>query len=376
MSKRANGEGSLFQRKDGRWAGSAFVLTPQGTRRRVDVYGRTRGEAHEKLTALVRKTHQGVPGSEDSRTVGAWLWHWHEHIASPRLRPTTIQSYESNLRVHLVPGLGRYRLDRLTPAQVRSFLDGKIKGGLSTRTVQYLHAILRAALAQAMRDELITRNVAALVTAPRVSRDEIEPFTPEQARTLLAACQSDRLGALYTVALACGLRRGEALALSWDDIDLEAGTLHVRRTVSRIKGEFVWGEPKSKRSRRSIPLPGVCVDALRAHRVRQSAERLAVGPAWQDSGLVFTTAVGTPFEGSSLLRAFHALLESAGLPKRRLHDLRHTCATLLLVQGVPARVVMETLGHSQIALTLNTYSHVLPVMQRDAADLMDAALRG
>lgn len=221
---------------------------------------------------------------------------------------------------------------------------------------------------------MVARNVATLVDVPRVQRPEVQPFSLEQARTILDAIRGNRFEALYSVALAVGLRRGEALGLRWDDVDLDAGTLKVRTALQRIDGKLQLVEPKTSRSRRTIALPDMAVAALRSHRARQLQERLLAGSRWQDTGMVFTTSIGTYMEPRNLTRHFNRTVKNAGLPPKRFHDLRHTCASLLLAQGVHARVVMEILGHSQIGLTMDTYSHVAPSLQRDAAGRMNDAL--
>jgi len=217
--------------------------------------------------------------------------------------------------------------------------------------------------------------VATLVESPRVPKHEIRPLQPDQARVLLEGVRSHRLGALFTVALALGLRQGEALGLRWDAVDFTAGTLHIRAALQWVGKHWQLVEPKSARSRRSVALPRVAILALRAHRVRQKKERLLAGAEWKETGLVLTTRTGQAIEPSNLTKEFKRLLKQVGLPDVRFHDLRHTAATFLLAQGVDARTIMETLGHSQISLTLNTYSHVLPVLQRDAADRMNRLLR-
>jgi integrase len=208
----------------------------------------------------------------------------------------------------------------------------------------------------------------------QVRRPEVKPFTPDEARLFLEVIRGDRLEALYSVALAVGLRQGEALGLRWGDIDLNSGTLRVRSALQWLYGKPHFVEPKTERSRRSIALPRVAIDALRPHRTRQFEERLIAGSSWQEHGLVFATTVGSPIHPRNLVRHFHRTLEKAGLPKKRFHDLRHTCASLLLAQGVQPRVVMEILGHSQISLTMDTYSHVIPALTREAANHMDAIL--
>jgi integrase len=219
------------------------------------------------------------------------------------------------------------------------------------------------------------RNPAALVDGPRVQRREVRLVTPGEARQLLEAFRGDRLEALYTVALAVGLRQGEALGLRWQDVDLESGTLTVRVALERADGRFRLAEPKTKRSRRTIALPDVAIRALKAHRTRQSQERLLAGAEWRDAwGLVFTNPSGAPLHGTNVTRGFRQVLDGASLPSQRFHDLRHACASLLLVQGIHARVIMETLGHSRIGLTMDTYGHVIPELQREAADKMDVLL--
>jgi integrase len=291
---------------------------------------------------------------------------------------------------------------------------------------RYARVVLRTALNTAIRWGLVTVNAATLIDAPRTISREIRPLTPDEARALLATTREQFLDAFVTVALGCGLRLGEALGLQWVDVDLEAGTLQLRRAVQRFGGDAAARrrlraerarlqtalkamprtratvdararltqelqtvraamvnvktsvqitELKSARSRRTIALPAVAIEALRSHRVCQLEARLVAGGRWQDRGFVFTSLVGTPLDPRNVTRKFKALLTAAKLPNIRLHDLRHSCATLRLAQGVSPRVVMETLGHSQISLTLNTYTHVLPALQRDAAARMNAVLK-
>jgi integrase len=303
------------------------------------------------------------------------LENWLSDTAQPSVRPSTFKGYDGKIRTHILPALGNVRLVKLTPQYLEAFLNQKRAAGLSPQTVRHLRAILRAALSDALRWGIVPRNVATLVDGPRVPHHDVQPLAPSEAQTLLEAVRTHRLGALFSVALSVGLRQGEALGLRWEDVDLEGGTLTVRKTLQRIAGEFVLLEPKTARSRRTIALPSVAVRALRTHRARQMEERLMAGSMWEDEwDLVFTTATGRPLHGTNVTRAFQQLLASAGLRRQRFHDLRHSCASLLLAQGVHPRVVMETLGHSQIALTMNIYSHVLPELQREAAARMDELL--
>ena len=281
------------------------------------------------------------------------------------------------MKQHLLPTIGKLSLNKLTPLHVQRLLVEKKATGLSARRIHYIRAVLRTALNQALRWNLVAWNVATLVDSPRVERHEVRVLDIDQSRDLLDTMDSHRLGAFFSVAMALGLRLGEALGLRWLDVDLDQGVLHVRQALQRQKGRgLTFVEPKSRRSRRTLALPAVVVMALKAHRVRQQEERLLAGSRWKNSGLVFTTTIGTPLDDRNVRKEFIALLTKTGLPRVRLHDLRHTCASLLLAQGVHPRVVMEILGHSQISLTLDTYSHVLPVLEREAADKMDAALGG
>ena len=375
MTRRGSGEGTIRQRKDGRWEARVLVTDPAGRRVRRSLLARTRAAVAAKLVEAQRAEAIGLPAVTSTSTVGEYLASWLGAVEL-RVRPRTYESYELIVRVHLVPGLGALRLARLSPPQVQAFLNAKTAAGCSPRTVAYLRAVLRQALGQAERWGLVSRNVAKLVDPPRVPRREVHPFDPEEAAAFIAAIRGDRLEALYVTALGTGLRQGELLGLAWRDLDLDAGTLRVRQALQRNRSGLVLVEPKSASSHRTVALPAIVVDGLRRHRVRQLEERLAAGGRWPDDprDLVFLSTTGTPLEGVNVTRRFQALLAEAELPRQRFHDLRHACATLLLAQGVAPRVVMETLGHSQISLTMNTYSHVVPSMARHAADRMDAAL--
>jgi integrase len=290
------------------------------------------------------------------------------------VRPLTYSGYAVNVRRHIIPALGHVRLDRLGPDQVQSFLNGKLKDGLSNKTVAYIRQVLRTALDQATRWNLVSRNVATLVPAPRKERKPIHPLEPHEIGKFLNAVAGRRLEALYVTTLALGLREGEVLGLKWEDVNLRDGTLRVQRQLQRFGGHLNLVEPKTHSARRVLDLPDSIVAALMQHEKRQAAERSSAGQRWEDHGLVFPTAVGTPLEARSMLRDFRDVKRQGGLPPIRFHDLRHSCATMLLVQGVPARVVMEILGHSDIGLTMNTYSHVIPGLRKDAAARMEDLL--
>jgi integrase len=372
--RRAHHEGSIYQRDDGRWVACVTLGYEAGKRKRKTYYCKTQKEALDKLSIARHSLQQGLPIADERQTLGQFLTRWLQDYAKAKIRPKTYTSYEQLIRVHITPDLGRIPLGKLSPQQVQEFLNRKLAAGLSARTVQYLHALLRAALNRAVKWGLVPRNVVTLTDPPRVSRSEIQPFALDQVRSLLAAMRGDRLEALYTVALAMGLRQGEALGLRWQDVDLDAGTLRVRTALQRVEGALHLVELKTERSRRTLILPDLAVATLRAHRVRQLDERLVAEDEWHEHGLVFATMQGRPLIARNVFRAYQRLLIRAGLPHKRFYDLRHTCATLLLAQGVDPRTIMETLGHSQISLTMNTYAHVLPALQKDAACRMNEIL--
>ena len=356
-----------------------IVRLLQGHPRGVEPQGllaRTRSRVRDRLHGTLEAEFPGSSTTSENMALGVFLEEWLTDVVRLSVRPRTYVSYRYIVRIHLAPSLGQRPLAALSPADVQAFLNAKSAAGLSPRTVAYLRGVLRQALGHAEQMDLVGRNVARLARPPRIPHRPVSPLTVEQARIFLAAIRGDRLEALYLVALGCGLRQGEILGLRWPDIDLDASTLTVRHALARIEGELVLVEPKSATSRRVVPLPALVRDALAAHRLRQAQEHLPLRPEPGDvfAGLVFTTTFGTPLDGISVTRRFQRILRAAGLPHQRFHDLRHACASLLLAQGVPARVVMETLGHSEISLTLNTYSHVLPSLGREAALRMDEVL--
>jgi integrase len=372
--RRGHGEGSIWQRSDGRWEARIDLGYQGGKRRRKAFYGTTRREVSDQLKAALHTQQLGLPVAVQRQTLGQFLSKWLEDSVRPTVRPKTFDSYAQLVRLYIGPELGNIQLGKLSPQDIQHLLNKLLKSGLAPRTVQYCHAILKMALGRAYKWSLVPRNVAQLVDPPRSRRYEMRSLDPEEARTFLQTVRSDRLEALYSVAIALGLRQGEALGLRWEDVDIDKCTLKVRYALQRIDGKPQLVEPKTHKSRRTIFMPQVTVNALRAHRVRQLEERLVAGTRWKESGLVFTSSIGTSLDPRNAFRLFQEALQRAGLPHIRFHDLRHTCASLLLAQGVHPRVVMETLGHSQISLTMDTYSHVIPALQRDAADRMDALL--
>jgi integrase len=373
--KRGNGEGSITKRKDGRWMARYTAHTAKGPKRR-HIYGRTRQEVAAKLAKAMTDRDGGIELDPSSVSVNEYLQRWLNDSVRGSVRPITFESYERLVRVHLVPALGRVKLKALSPAHLQGLYRDRLDSGLSPCTVQHLHAVIHRALKQALRWGLVPRNVSEAADPPKAQRKEICPLTLEQVRTLLKTAQGDRLETLYALAITTGLRQSELFGLRWEDVDLAAGRLSVRQTLTTPKGGRRLGPPKRSKSRRSVKLTTGAVKALKAHRESQLEEREKLAELWQDHDFVFATQVGTPLNRHNFFRrCFKPLLEEAGLPRSvRFHDLRHTCATLLLSKNVNPKIVQELLGHANISQTMDTYSHMLPDMQERAASAMDDIL--
>ena len=375
MSRRGGGEGAVYRRADGSWAAAVELPREGGRRRRKVLYGKTRAELLAKLRDVQARRARGLPILDAKRTTGEFLDYWVNEILPGTVSAGTQQGYGYIVERDLKPYLGHVVLSELGPAHVHAALRSLEARGLGPRTIQYARAVLRRALRHALRWDLVTRNAADLVDAPRLVRRETDHLSADEVRRLVAAAADDRLGALYVLAVTTGLRRGEALALLWRDVDLEAELVHVKASVKRITGRgMVRDEPKTPSSRRTVPLPPLTVDFLRRHRRVQREEQLAAGVGWSEDGYVFATPLGTCLDGSNTTQRWHAFCASAGLGRRRFHALRHTAATLLLTEGVPLAVISKTLGHSGLAITADIYAAVVPQLQRDAADAMQRAL--
>jgi integrase len=375
MGKRGNGEGSIGRRKGGGWYAQYTVYTSEGRKRRT-LYGKTRQEVAAKLSRALADREGGLTFDAGTMTLGEYLARWLSHSVRDTVSQKTYERYESIVRVHLSPALGRIRLKALTPDHVRALYREKLDSGLAPRSVLHIHRTLSKALKQATDDGLIPRNAAASVKPPQSRREEMQPLSRDQVRTFLETVKGDRMEALYILAITAGMRQGELLALKWEDVDLEGTNpaLEVRRSLSETRGRRSFVTPKSGHGRH-LRLSRRAVSALRVHRKRQLEERVRKAGLWEDHGLIFPSEVGTPMSGRNLYRAFKIRVKRASLPQTlRFHDLRHTCATLLLRQGINPKFVQELLGHADISLTLNTYSHVLPDMGDAAASGMDAAL--
>ncbi|MBI4321040.1 MAG: tyrosine-type recombinase/integrase [Chloroflexi bacterium] len=370
MARRGPGEGSInkSKRKDGRYM--ARITLDDGKRKYF--YGKTKEEVRSQMIKALADLQEGKLITGPSQTVAQYLNRWLTDIVSQSVRPRTQESYVLNVR-RVLPHIGKLRLTKLQPAHIQACYAALLEGGLSRRSVEQCHTVLHRALRQALQWEMIGRNPTEAVSVPRPKRREMHTLTAHQVQDLFASSTEDCLHALWVLLATTGLRLGEATGLKWDDIDFATGKLTVRRALQRQTGTgLVFVEPKTEGSRRTIHLAESTVAILREHRRTQLAQRLESGPAWQDRGLVFCTSVGSPLEPARVNEAFHLALSKAGLPRLRVHDLRHTAATLLLSRGVHPKVVQEFLGHSTITLTLDTYSHVIPSLHSEVASHMES----
>ncbi len=388
---RGHGEGTIFKRTlNGKFVGWMGMLGEGivgGKRKRRAFYGQTEKEVRDKLHVARQALKAGKTAKAGRLTTGKWLESWLGMVDPERsrgtdltVRPATYRSYEQLTRVHLIPPLGSIPLEKLSAADVRAMLSAKANA-VSERTVMHIRAVLRNSLNVAMESDLIPRNPAigrrrrgqsTTVKSPHAATS----LTTDEVPRLLDAIRGERLEALYSVALALGLRQGEVLGLRWSDVDLEAGSLAVRRALQRIRGKYQLVEPKSETSKRTIaPLPTLLLITLREHKARQDTERDALGARWLNSwGLVFTTPHGAPLHGTQVTKEFQGICERVGLRPLRFHDLRHSTASILQALHVPLSDVQALLGHSHPSLTQATYTHALS--QERAASAMDQVFSG
>ena len=372
MGKRANQEGSVYKRKDGRWVAS--IVLENGKRK--SVYCKTQQEAIKAVRKANQEKDQGLLLLSENQTLDTFLTSWLQDTVKNKVRERTHVRYRELIELHVLPALGKVQLQKLSPQHLQKLYNQKLEEGYAPQTVKHIHRVLHRALGDAMRWQLVARNVCDAVDAPRVPKKEMQSLTGEQALQFLEAAAGDPLEALYVLALTTGMRQGELLGLKWEDLDLALGTVQVRRTITRLtKKGFTVSEPKTAKSRRKIHLTRLAIEALKRHRIRQNEAKLAAGPAWDEQGWVFCNKMGRPIEvGNMIRRSFRLILTKAGLPIIRFHDLRHSAASLLLSLGVHAKIVQELLGHSQISLTLDTYSHVLPSLQEEAVNRLNTLL--
>lgn len=406
-TKRANGDGSLYQRaSDGYWVGS--VVLPDGKRK--PVYGKTRDEAEAKLQDTRKALRDGLPVKAGrDQTLAEYMEHWltvtlPQRVAAGKFAESTLVSYDFNARRHILPELGSIRMRSLTPAHVRKWQLAKLQSTsgrvrkpaagvpeqpgprLSPTSVRYYHVILEACLSAAMVDEVVVRNVASLVEKPTKAPPRVVPLTEDEAQRLLARTLDHRWRVLWLLTLGLGLRRGEALAVRWSHLDLDAGTLRAGPLLQRIMsrevdpetgqrvGRLVTSSGKTDASQALVYLPRLLVDELRAWRTKQRKQRLAAR-VWADPDLVTTTSLGTPVEPRNVNREWHKLCDQAGVRRCRIQDVRHTTGSWMNAAGVDPKSIQAALRHARLSTTMEVYVHVMPDRNRVAADAMDVALR-
>lgn len=403
-----NGRGTIYKDKLGRW----WAQLPKGDdNKRPKVRAESEADAVAKLAELEQKRGRGLNIGDGRQTLEHFLQTWLDEVIAPDRRATTLEDYRQIVRKYITPHLGQVRLCDLNALHIRRWLNKlraqqvepprrkknepkKTKKGkasaeaaqtaetvppprrtLSVSTRQNIYRRLRTALEFAKTSRLVAENAAALVEPPKGEEREIHPFTPNQARQLLRAVEGDRLAALYLVELSLGLRLGEILGLRWSDLHWERRELKITQTVQTVGNRTVFGEPKTKKSRRTLPLSNEIIVALRAHQRTQHEERKLLGKAWSEHGLIFPSEKGTPIGQRNMLRAFQRLLTRAELPKIRFHDLRHTAASLMLAEGTPITDVSEILGHSSPAITARIYAHAFEERKRSAVETMGRLLQ-
>jgi integrase len=347
-----------------------------GDEGRKSIYGRTQREVLDKKDAYLKSLAGGLPVVRDRQSFAAYVDDWLEGRTS-KLRPRTHLRYRQLLRVHALPTLGKVQLAKIAPQQLERLYAARLAAGAAPRTVHHVHAVIHNALEQAAKWGLVARNVASLVSPPAVDAHEMTTLDERELARFLEAAIGERFEALFITAVTTGMRQGELLALRWRDVDLERGQVAVTRSLQWTKQGPLFTAPKTQKSRRNVELTKSAIAALRRHRTRQIEQRLAVGDAWQDLDLVFPNEIGKPMDASNLSeRDLRRVLERAALRRIRFHDLRHTAATILLGRGVHPKLVSEMLGHADVRITLDLYSHVTPTMHREAAAVFDKVLEG
>lgn len=393
--RRGRGEGGIWKRPDGRWEGRLDLGYIDGRRRTKALYGRTRMDVADKLHKARQAQSEGALATDERMTVGRWLDHWVavvlvNRVANGTLTEVTMDHYADCVRLHLKPVLGRHRLSKLTAADVDALIAAR-RERYAPNSLRIMRATLRKSLRDARRSGFFVPSGAIDLSEPvSVPRRAKAWLDQEAARQLLVGIACDRLEALYVTTLSLGLRRGEALAIKWDDLDLTKRTMRIHRSLKRVRNRplpdgsypdgnstrLVEGSPKTEGSSRTQPIPDRVAEVLRRHAIRQKEERLAAGVAWQDTGFIFTTPIGTPIDPDNVSKYFSAACNRAGLGHRNIHQLRHSAASILLAQGVPLHEVSRFLGHSTISVTMDVYGHLAEEGLRGAAEAMGIALWG
>lgn len=384
MARRGKGEGSIFKRKDGRWCGFITIgYDEKGNQKKKFFYGRTRQEVADKINQALNEIRQGILITDNNITLENWLNIWLHQYKKNQISESTFDDYESIIKNHINPVLGKYKLKDLRPEHLQMLYNEKYKAGLSAKRIKHIHVVLHSALTQAIKSGIIVRNVSEATTLPKdTSEKDIRVLTIEEQKMFLKAIEGERLKAAFILALTTGMRLGEILGLKWNEVDLKNKRIKVKSSMRRIKNRdekvptrtvLVIKDVKTENSEQIIPLPEVAYQELIKFKLLQEEEKKQAGNAYKDSGFVFTTKLGTPIEPRNFIRTFERIINRAGL-NINFHSLRHTFATRLLEANVHPKVVQELLGHSDISTTLNTYSHVLFDTKKEAIKEIDSII--
>jgi integrase len=375
QKRRDRGDGSIYTRADGRFVGS--LRLPNGKRK--DFYGKTKQEVKEKLKKAQAQMEQGTLVTAKQQSVASYLEYWLT-IKQSNVRASTVVSYRGIIHNHIVPHIGYIKLQKLTGDHIQALYSTLLEKGLSPTTVGMVHTVLVSSCKDAVKWKRIGVSPCESVTSPRQVQKDMKFLTVEQAQHLLDAAHGHTLEAMIVLAVLTGMRRGELFALHWEDINFRKGTIHVHRSLSYKNADglgCVYREelPKTAAGSRTIPLPDIALEVLKVHKARQNKQRLQCGDAWKNLDVVFCTGVGSYYNQSNHHKVFRKILEAAGLPVIRFHDLRHSAATILLSMGVNPKVIQERLGHASVTITLGRYAHVTASMQNEANTMLNQAFQ-
>jgi integrase len=379
-ARRGRQAGQIIRRGENKYLIRLFLGREDATGKRhyhnKTFHGAQR-DAQKWLTLALRRRDMGEPIEDTDRRFSDWLDDWLK-IKAKSVRPRTLEIYTDNINRHVRPALGKRKLAGIVAGDIQKLYDDLTEGGLSGKTISLIHAMLTNCFSQALKLDLIRKSPMLAVEPPRVEKREMQAMTAEQARALLQAADEGEHGCLIAFLLTTGCRPGEAQGLKWADVNWPASSVTIQRNLVRLdKGVWEFGEPKTARGRRTIPIPQNMLKRLSDHKRAQNEARLKAGPGWQNHDLVFSNAIGEPHGHDFLPSVWKATLKRAGLPLTfRSYDARHTTATLLMQEGTSAKVVSERLGHASVNITLDVYSHVLPGMQEEATDRLEKLIFG
>jgi integrase len=389
--RKSNGEGSITQLKNGLWQARVSIRKPDGELKRIAFYGKTKKEAHEKLVKAQREIQTGSFVDPNKDNFGAWLSTWLSEYKKTKVSISTLTLYEYVARVYVLPKIGDIQLQKLETRDIQKIVNSMLEIKKSSRLIRLAHQIIKGSLKQAVKEQKVFRNVADAVELPKLVYKEIKPLSKEECKKILDTTKRSRDYPAYILEIATGLRRGELLALRWQDVDLKKGALQVKQSLSRIskpegdkKTQLVFKVPKTKKSQRVIKIPANAIAELRQHRKRQSEEKLACKgeyieenfvPGYKDHDLVFCKEDGRPEDPRAFTRRYEKALDKAGIPKTSFHALRHTAAVLLLQAGEKVKNVQELLGHENYSTTMDVYASYVPDDEKEkTACRMDAIL--